>query len=26
LEEDYMSDQITMREYIDPFTGEKKDK
>ena len=20
--EDYLSDQITMREYIDPFTGE----
>lgn len=23
LEEDYMSDQVTMTEYIDPFTGEK---
>ena len=23
LEEDYMSDQVTMTEYIDPFTGKK---
>lgn len=23
LEEDYMKDQITMKEYIDPFTGGK---
>ena len=23
LEEDYMKDQVTMREYIDPFTGNK---
>ena len=23
LEEDYMSDQVTMTEYTDPFTGEK---
>ena len=25
LEEDYMHDQISMKEYIDPFTGEKKE-
>ena len=24
LEEDYMADQISMKEYIDPFTGNKK--
>lgn len=24
LEEDYMSDQISLNEYIDPFTGDKK--
>ncbi len=23
LEEDYMKDQVTMKEYIDPFTGKK---
>ena len=23
LEEDYMNDQVTMKEYIDPFTGKK---
>ena len=23
LEEDYMKDQITMKEYMDPFTGSK---
>ena len=26
LQEDYISDQISMEEYIDPFTGEKKGK
>lgn len=26
LQEDYISDQITIEEYIDPFTGEKKGK
>ena len=25
LEEDYMHDQISMKEYIDPFTGEKQE-
>ena len=25
LEEDYMQDQISMKEYIDPFTGEKQE-
>lgn len=24
LEEDYMSDQISLNEYIDPFTGDKR--
>lgn len=24
LEEDYMSDQISLKEYIDPFTGNKR--
>ena len=23
LKEDYMADQISLKEYIDPFTGEK---
>ena len=23
LEDDYMADQVSMREYIDPFTGNK---
>ena len=23
LEEDYVKDQISMKEYMDPFTGEK---
>ena len=26
LQEDYISDQITIEEYVDPFTGEKKGK
>lgn len=26
LEDDYMSDQMTMKEYMDPFTGSKKNK
>ncbi|MCH5211055.1 MAG: IS200/IS605 family transposase, partial [Oscillospiraceae bacterium] len=26
LHEDYISDQISIEEYIDPFTGEKKEK
>lgn len=26
LEEDYMSDQMTMKEYTDPFTGSKNNK
>ncbi|MCH5209670.1 MAG: IS200/IS605 family transposase, partial [Oscillospiraceae bacterium] len=26
LQEDYISDQISIEEYIDPFTGEKKEK
>ena len=26
LEEDYMSDQRTMKEYTDPFTGSKNNK
>lgn len=25
LEEDYMSDQISLKEYIDPFTGTKRE-
>ena len=24
LEEDYMKDQMTFKEYVDPFTGSKK--
>jgi putative transposase len=24
LEEDYMSEQISLKEFVDPFTGEKK--
>lgn len=26
LQEDYVSDQISIEEYIDPFTGEKRSK
>ena len=26
MQEDYISDQITIEEYVDPFTGEKKGK
>ena len=26
LEKDYMSDQMTMKEYTDPFTGSKNNK
>ena len=25
LEEDYMADQISLKEYIDPFTGNKRE-
>lgn len=25
LEEDYMTDQISLKEYIDPFTGSKEE-